>query len=119
MKMKLVLIPGLCLGSLISAAVLAEGAGSSPKSAAPSAEIKEAEAMAEESQATATRGEVRTNAYWDEEEENSANEVVEVEAGYEPDDDTSPAELQAGEEGMPAQRRYREEITVEELRPDD
>lgn len=118
MKTTLLLIPGLFIGSVISAAVFAEDERDLTRHATPPAEIQEADAMAEDRQAE-SRGEVRTNAYWDEEEDRLADDVVEVKASYDPEDDASPAELQADEDGMPGQRRYREVITVEELRPDD
>lgn len=116
MKTKFVLIPCFCIGNLMAVSLYADEAGMSTSSAAPSAEILEAENR----QAMETQGEVSTNAYWDEEEDESlADEEVEVKASYDPEDDASPAELEIDEENMPAVRRYREEITVEEFRPDD
>ena len=132
MNTRSILIPYLCLGGLISAPVSADADVNSTLADTPYAEIHAAEAMtgdrhATESRAmtgdrhaTESRGEVRTNAYWDEEEEVSlADEVVEAKASYDPTDDASSAELQPDEQEMPVQRRFREEITVEEIRPDD
>ncbi len=124
MNAKSMLIPYLCLGGLISAPVWADADLNPARSDTSSANIHPAEAttedatMAEDRQAMEGRGEVRTNAYWDEEEEeNLADEGFEVKASYDPTDDASPAELQADGQDMPVERRYREEITVEEILP--
>lgn len=116
MNTKLIIIPFLCFGSLISAPINAEEGEGSNTSGTSSTEIHAAEAR----QALETQGEIRTNAYWDEEEDESlTDDVVEERASFDPADDASPAELQADDEDMPVERRYREEITVEEFRPEE